>query len=101
MTDEQLWEFQLMYENPDLSVGEIAEHFNVSKRYIYHLAYRNEIKRGYYKDEDSKKCPHCGLVLPIHEFHRNRAGRRGLCSWCKECEKSRHRQIYSRRNIDE
>lgn len=100
-TDEKLWEFQEMYENPDLTINEIADHFNIAKKTVYLVAHLNEIKRGTYHDEGSRYCPHCGIVLAEHEFYTNIKGRHGYNSWCKDCEKKRAKEKYAKRKIKE
>lgn len=37
----------------------------------------------------TKKCPKCGRVLPLSEFHLRQAAADGLQAWCKECQKER------------
>lgn len=91
-TDEKLWEFQEMYENPDLTVQDIANHYNLTKASIYRIAHLNEIKRGTYHNEGSRYCPHCKNVLAEFEFYTNVKGRNGYNSWCKECDKERNRE---------
>lgn len=39
--------------------------------------------------EQTKKCRHCGRVLPASAFYRRTKSPTGLQSWCKECMKNR------------
>lgn len=33
----------------------------------------------------NKKCPKCGEIKRLDEFHKNRANKNGIASWCKPC----------------
>ena len=43
-----------------------------------------------------KRCPCCGEIKPTTGFsrHKNRHGKYGFHSWCKECENKRNRKYY-------
>lgn len=40
---------------------------------------------------ETKRCSHCGRVLPVSEFYPNRKMSSGVQSWCKECYAKRNR----------
>lgn len=44
-----------------------------------------------------KRCARCGLVKSISEFHRNRARRDGLQTYCKACRAVIDHERYERR----
>lgn len=89
-SDDKLWEFIEMYEDPDISIEEIGEKFGITKNAVYMAAFRNEIKRGRYSDLGLKRCQICKEVLPVEEFHKNRAKHDGLAERCKECDRELH-----------
>lgn len=35
----------------------------------------------------AKRCPHCGIIKPVSEFHKNRSNKDGLADECKTCSK--------------
>lgn len=41
----------------------------------------------------TKQCVHCGKVLPVSEFYKNKTARDGLTSWCKNCFAERRREV--------
>jgi hypothetical protein len=41
-----------------------------------------------------KKCPRCGIVKHLDDFHKNKRTKDGVCSWCKECNKA-HANAYA------
>lgn len=41
----------------------------------------------------TKQCVHCGKVLPVSEFYKNKTARNGLASWCKDCMVERRREL--------
>lgn len=43
----------------------------------------------------TKRCPKCGEVLPITEFHKHSKSKDGLQSWCKHCSKIANATSYS------
>lgn len=88
-TDERLWELLEMYENPDVSTKEIANHFGKSVQSIRAIAHANEIKRGTYFDEGFIKCYRCKIVLPANaeNFSRLKKSKTGYRNICKECER--------------
>lgn len=88
-TDERLWELLEMYENPDVSTKEIANHFGKSVQSIRAIANANEIKRGFYFDEGLIKCYRCKAVLPANSenFSREKKTKTGYRNICKECER--------------
>lgn len=52
---------------------------------------------------DSKKCPHCGEVKLLSEFHKNRARKDGLAIYCKQCVKEvypAYKKNWRKRNPD-
>jgi hypothetical protein len=52
-----------------------------------------------------KYCPKCKTEKPRSDFHRNRAQRDGLATWCKQCSNTtslathRHRKYYAKHHI--
>ena len=44
----------------------------------------------------TKVCPQCHRELPVTKFYASRSSADGLQSWCKECQKERSKDIYSR-----
>ena len=44
-----------------------------------------------------KRCARCALLKPISEFHKNRARRDGLQTYCKSCRAVIDHQRYERR----
>ena len=87
-TENELWDFQVMYEDPDISVEEIANKFGISKENTYLIASKNEISRGKYSDIGYKRCNRCKIVLPVEDFYKNKYKHDGLSCYCKECEKA-------------
>jgi hypothetical protein len=41
------------------------------------------------ENEETKTCTKCERELPLSEFHKNRATKDGLQSWCKDCFRKR------------
>jgi len=46
-----------------------------------------------------KKCSTCGVVKPLAEFHKSRAGVKGVHQWCKECAAKYHK-VYFKKNSE-
>ena len=47
-----------------------------------------------------KKCTNCGTLKPISEFYKNKDGKYGVGSWCKECAKE-HNKKYRENNKED
>ena len=41
-----------------------------------------------------RECQKCSMAKPVSEFYTN--GKKGLHSWCKNCEKERRKKYYHR-----
>lgn len=45
----------------------------------------------------TKRCPKCGIELPLSEFYVKKGAADGLQSWCKECQKiASHNRLASK-----
>lgn len=44
-----------------------------------------------------KQCPHCGKILPVSEFTKNKGNKDGLNRWCKNCDNEAQRTYYAKR----
>lgn len=84
-THENTWKLKELYEDPDVSVSEIAKFFSVSKTAIYTQAHANLIKRGSYLEQGYIKCCKCKAVLEFDKFSKNRTTKSGHNNVCKEC----------------
>lgn len=42
-----------------------------------------------------KRCPRCGRVLPVGEFHANKKSADGLQSYCNDCTREYNREYYN------
>ena len=51
-------------------------------------------------DEPTKKCSKCGRELPVSEYHKNKAQKDGLQTYCKECKKESNK-LYSENHYEE
>ena len=51
-------------------------------------------------EELTKKCTKCGRELPVSEFHKNKAQKDGLQTYCKECQKESYK-LYSENHHEE
>ena len=100
-TRDKLWELKEMYEDPDITIDEIAKHFDKPKTSIYTIAFNNEFKRGYYYQEGYLKCSKCEAVLPVEEFHKRKGSYSGYQSVCKECFREMKNSSMRRRIITE
>lgn len=92
-TKEDIEKLTEMYTNPEISIKEVAEYFQVSVGAILIATSKNGIVRGnYYFDRGEQKCPYCGMVLPAtsYYFHRNKSNKSGYVHYCKECVKKMH-----------
>ena len=45
-------------------------------------------------NEQVKACASCNEVLHFSDFHKDKSKRDGLCSYCKECKKSKDKDHY-------
>lgn len=43
-----------------------------------------------------KRCPHCGNIKSIREFHKNKSQLDGLAGWCKECTNEDKKRYYQK-----
>lgn len=97
-TKEKIWELQDMYSNPEYSVKEMAEYFEVSVASIRNVAGKNLMRRGRYEDIGLKKCTQCKGIFPNNAkyFHRNKIRKYGLNQCCKKCNienSKKHKQM--------
>ena len=46
-------------------------------------------------DTKTKRCPKCGRVLPITEFHKDNSRKNGVQSSCKDCQKAMKAEWYN------
>lgn len=44
--------------------------------------------------EKNKKCSHCRIVKPVHEFHKRKDGLHGRAAECKLCRKKQRQRLY-------
>lgn len=47
---------------------------------------------------ETKKCTHCGRILPISEFYKARKTKDGLQAYCKECSKESANKSHKKKN---
>lgn len=50
---------------------------------------------------DSKRCSHCGQILPLSEFSRSKTSANGYRSWCKRCINTERNSDVNRRRCKE
>lgn len=84
-TKDKIWEFKEMYEDPDICLEEIAQHFNLKLRSVYSTANKYKFKRSFYYQEGYLKCIKCKAILSFDEFHKNKSSYSSRQSKCKDC----------------
>lgn len=50
--------------------------------------------------EEEKQCTKCNLAKPLSGFYKDSRKTGGYCYSCKECDKSRRRELYPGKNAD-